>query len=583
MSPERHRRVRELFDGAQEKPEAERLTYLQSVCPDDPDVLDAVARLLKAHAQSDGLLEQGARPVQRIGRYFVTGELGRGAMGIVYEAIDPLINRKIAIKVIRFQGIADANEARVMRERLFHEARTAGALQHPGIVAVFDVGQAGETAYIAMELVEGPSLQQLLASGWKPEPSETLDLLRQTAVALDYAHQSGVVHRDVKPANIMLHKGVTVKVGDFGIAKIASSRQFTNTGMLMGTPSYMSPEQIEGQPVDGRSDQFALAAIAYEILTGTRPFQAESLAGLAHSIVYGSRPSARAANPKLPAGVDAVLKRGLAMSPQARYQICSELVEALDGALTTGKAARPRRVWISRRYLAVAAAAVGLALIVPLYRTLKPAPRNAVRQTSNSSSSQPQEQVHVPPSITTEADCVNLDYAGAHGAIRILSGTGAFDHVSPYNKTVPAALGKPLSGTLTLRVSNFGPALAYAPLIGTVSWGNHSNGYWKAMASIMPGEYTFPTKVQVDAPAQAGTYHILFAFMTEYEASNVASATGAVLHHDVWDDGNDIAELSPFQIGQAQRYGCTIDQWLVKEDRYDPRVIGADAITIQVR
>jgi serine/threonine protein kinase len=587
MSPERHQRVRELFDGALEKPEDERLTYLRSVCPDDPDILGAVLRLLKAHAQSDSPFEQGARPVQRIGRYFVTGELGRGAMGIVYEAIDPVINRKIAIKVIRLQGITDATEAKVMRERLFHEARTAGALQHPGIVAVFDVGQEGETAYIAMELVEGPSLQQLLASGWKPDPGEALDLLRQTAVALDYAHQSGVVHRDVKPANIMMHKGVTVKVGDFGIAKIASSRQFTNTGMLMGTPSYMSPEQIEGRPVDGRSDQFALAAVGYEILTGTRPFQAESLAGLAHSIVYGTRPSARAASANLPAAVDAVLRRGLAVPPRDRYPSCLELVEALDLALTKGKVAQTRRLRISRGYLAAAGAIVGLALVLPLYKTLKPAPGSAPAVQQVLRPNLPETSGPAPSSIVAEGDCVNPRFAGPHGRIRILSGTGVFDHISESNKSVAAAPGERLQGTLTMRVSNGGPAYAYAPLIGTVSWGNHSTGYWQAMASIMPGEYTFPTslptKVPVVAPAQAGTYHILFAFDLEYEASNVASATDWVLHHDVWDDGNDIAQFSPLQIEQAQNFGCTIDQWLEVNERYHPHIVPADAITVQVR
>lgn len=455
-----------------------------------------------------------------------------------------------------------------MRERLFHEARTAGALQHPGIVAVFDVGQEGETAFIAMELVEGPSLQKLLASGWKPDPSEALDLLRQTAAALDYAHRTGVVHLDVKPANIMLHKGVTVKVGDFGIAKIASSRQFTNTGMMMGTPSYMSPEQIEGQPVDGGSDQFALAAVSYEILTGARPFQAESLAGLAHSIVYGTRPSARAAKATLPAAVDAVLRRGLAVSPQARYQSCSGLVEALDGAVNTGGAARPRRPRISRLYLAVAATTVGLALVVPLYKVLKP------------SSTGP--WTLPPPTIVADADCVDPHYQGPHGRIRILSGTGAFDHISPTNKTVTSAPWKPLSGTLTLQVLNGGPAFAFAPLIGIASWGYH-DGYWKAMASIMPGEHTFATPVQVQLPGRAGTYHILFAFALESDYSNVASATSWQLHRDVWNDGNDIAELSPAQIAQAQKYGCTVDPWLDSEKRYIPMVVPADAITLQVR
>jgi hypothetical protein len=188
-----------------------------------------------------------------------------------------------------------------------------------------------------------------------------------------------------------------------------------------------------------------------------------------------------------------------------------------------------------------------------------------------------------PSAIVAETDCVNPHYVSYPGAIRILSGTGVFDLVSPYNKTVAAPPGKPLKGTLTVRVLNGGPAEAYAPLIGTVSWGNHSTGFWKAMASLMPGEHTFPTQVQVVAPSRAGTYHILFAFALEWEASDVASGTRWLAHHDVWDDGNDIAELSPLQIAQAQKYGCTIDRWLDQGNEYTPMVVPADAITVQVR
>src|SRR5580692_7060998 len=248
MSPELHGRVRSLFDQALDRPEAERLSFVQSACTGDPEVLQAVVRLLEAHGSADSFLEDDTRPARHIGRYLVTGELGRGAMGIVYEAIDPLIGRKVAVKVIHLQAFADAGEARFLRDRLFREARSAGALSHPGIVVVFDVGQEGDLAFIAMERVEGVSLYQVLASGRKIPRAEAFDILRQAASALDYAHRNGVVHRDIKPANIMLDKGVTVKIADFGIAKITSTEHHTVTGMVMGTPSYMSPEQIEALP-----------------------------------------------------------------------------------------------------------------------------------------------------------------------------------------------------------------------------------------------------------------------------------------------------------------------------------------------
>jgi len=332
MAPELHARVRTLFDQALDKPEAERPAFLQAACNGEGEVLQAVNRLLEAHRGSETFLEDETRPSQRIGRYLVTGELGRGAMGIVYEAIDPLIGRKVAVKVIHLQAFADAGEARFLRDRLFREARSAGALSHPGIVVVFDVGQEGDLAFIAMERVEGVSLYQVLASGGKIPRAEAFEILRQAASALDYAHRNGVVHRDIKPANIMLDKGVTVKVADFGIAKITSTEHHTVTGMVMGTPSYMSPEQIEALPADGRSDQFSLAVVAYELLAGRRPFQSDSLATLAHMIVFADRPSARTLNPSLPADVDMVFRRSLARLPTDRYPTCTDFVWALEEA-----------------------------------------------------------------------------------------------------------------------------------------------------------------------------------------------------------------------------------------------------------
>ena len=189
------------------------------------------------------------RQMERIGRYVITGELGRGAMGVVYGATDPLIGRSVAVKVIHLQLRPDSKEAEFMRDRLFREARAAGRLFHPGIVVILDVGQEGDIAFIAMERVDGTTLERTLASRKKLKIAEALDILRQTAAALDYAHQNGVVHRDIKPANIMLHKGTTVKVADFGIAKSMSTEHGTVAGMIMGTPSYMSPEQIEALPV----------------------------------------------------------------------------------------------------------------------------------------------------------------------------------------------------------------------------------------------------------------------------------------------------------------------------------------------
>jgi serine/threonine protein kinase len=333
MSTEFHQRMRQLFDQALERPEAERLSFIKSASAGDTALSDAVERLLRARGAANSFLDLDATVdhTAQIGRYLIRGELGRGAMGIVYDAVDPMIGRRVAVKVISLKAGMDASEAEFMKERLFREARSAGRLLHPGIVLIFDVGLHEDSAFITMELVDGPSLHQLLAGG--PLDSKTaIGILKQTAAALDYAHQHGVVHRDIKPANIMLQDKVTVKVADFGIAKLMSQNA-TLTGMLMGTPSYMSPEQIEAQPVDGRSDQFSLAVLAYELLTSARPFQAESMPTVAHLIVYGPRPSAHAANPSVPAAVDQVLARALSRFPDQRYPNCAEFAAALETAL----------------------------------------------------------------------------------------------------------------------------------------------------------------------------------------------------------------------------------------------------------
>jgi eukaryotic-like serine/threonine-protein kinase len=293
----------------------------------------------------------------QIGRYQVVRELGRGAMGIVFEARDPLIDRTVAVKTIRLDTLGEASEAEALQERLFREARSAGALSHPGIVVVHDLGRHEDVAYIAMERVDGPTLEHVLATGGIPKREEALRILRQTAAALDYAHQRGVVHRDIKPGNLMLDSG-QVKITDFGIAKIASTQQLTRTGTVMGTPSYMSPEQITAQPLDGRADQFSLAVIAFEMLAGARPFRADTLAGLVHQIVYEDRASARSLRAELPAAVDEVLRRGLAKNAGERYPSCVAFVEDLERGLAGAGVAPVARKGVAWRWIAAAVATV---------------------------------------------------------------------------------------------------------------------------------------------------------------------------------------------------------------------------------
>jgi serine/threonine protein kinase len=333
MSPELHQRVRGIFDKVLDQPESKRRQFLRDTCGADDEIFRAVERLLNAHDESSSFPGRAFPDARRFGRYVISRELGRGAMGIVYEAADPLIGRSVAVKIIRLQALEKTDEADFLRERLFREARSAGSLSHPGIVTIFDVGFDDDVAFIAMERVNGPSLQQMLGSTPRLDYGKALDILRQTAAALDYAHRCGVIHRDIKPANIMVHEGTAVKITDFGIAKIVSTTDATRTGVIMGTPSHMSPEQIEAKPLNGRSDQFSLAAVAFRLLTGTEAFHAETVAPLLHKILHGPRPLARSRNPALPAGVDKVLQRGLDKDPASRYGTCTEFVRALERAI----------------------------------------------------------------------------------------------------------------------------------------------------------------------------------------------------------------------------------------------------------
>jgi serine/threonine protein kinase len=279
--------------------------------------------------------------MDRIGRYKIVRELGRGAMGVVYHAIDPNIGRPVAIKTIQIAGPRKPEERERLHERLFREARSAGMLSHPGIVTIYDVEQQGELAYIAMEFVDGPTLDQLLSEAQPLAANRMFGILAQTAAALDYAHSKGIVHRDIKPANIMIAGDGNAKITDFGIAKITASEQFTMTGSIVGTPHYMSPEQVQGQPVDGRSDQFSLGVIAFEMLTGEKPYTGEHLTTVVYKIVAEEPIAPHRINATLSGPIENVLRKGLAKKPDARYRTCSEFIESLEKACAATKNWKP--------------------------------------------------------------------------------------------------------------------------------------------------------------------------------------------------------------------------------------------------
>ena len=248
---------------------------------------------------------------------------------MVYKAQDPAIGRTVAIKTIRLSDLTDSSERERLRERLFREAQSAGILSHPNIVTIYDILEEDGVSYIFMELVNGPTLEALLAGETPPGREGIFNIFRQTASALDYAHKKGIVHRDIKPANIMIDDAGAAKITDFGVAKIVS-QQMTQSGAMMGTPSYMSPEQIQGGSVDGRADEFALAVIAYEILTGEKPFVAEYVPSLLYKICREDPAPPQRLNPTLGPEIEVVMRRALAKTGGERYPTCAEFVSELE-------------------------------------------------------------------------------------------------------------------------------------------------------------------------------------------------------------------------------------------------------------
>ena len=277
----------------------------------------------------------------RIGRYQIKGELGRGAMGVVYLAIDPAIGRPVAIKTIRIRDIHNQAQREKLCERLSREARSAGVLSHPNIVTIYDMDEDEGVAYIAMAFVNGPTLDKAISAPTAMSGTQMLHILRQSASALDYAHSRGVVHRDIKPGNIMIDEDSSVKIADFGIAKLTAPSNTTETRTVTGTPSYMSPEQVQGLALDGRSDQFSLAVIAYEILTGERPFHGEHLSTIVYRIVAEEPAESHRINPSLAPQIDAVLRRALAKKPESRFPNCASFVGTLEMACAESRGWKP--------------------------------------------------------------------------------------------------------------------------------------------------------------------------------------------------------------------------------------------------
>jgi serine/threonine-protein kinase len=268
--------------------------------------------------------------VERLGRYQLEREIGRGAMGVVYLGRDTAINRMVAIKAIPLAAEFSDAELVEARSRFFREAETAGRLNHPNIVTIYDVGEERGLAYIAMEYLKGRHLSDYAKSNNLLEPRKVLEIIGRTAEALGFAHKQQVVHRDIKPANLMYDPSSDVlKITDFGIARLSGAGS-TRTGIVLGTPSFMSPEQLEGRTVTGHSDLFSLGVSLFQLLTGQLPFTADSMTGLMQQIAEAPHPPLRAFRPDLPACVESVIDRALAKNPEARYDSGAQMAAALE-------------------------------------------------------------------------------------------------------------------------------------------------------------------------------------------------------------------------------------------------------------
>ena len=324
----------------------------------NPKFRDLGTRLNRAHAMSETVILGGAggghpggtvimpgggveKPM--LGRYEVQKELGKGAMGIVYLGKDPKIGRVVAIKTMALSQEFEPDELKEVKERFFREAETAGRLTHPNIVTIYDAGEEHDLAYIAMEFLKGGDLAPYVKPDKLLPLPKVLSIVARVADALSYAHKNSVVHRDIKPANIMYEpESDTVKVTDFGIARITDSSK-TKTGMVLGTPSYMSPEQLAGQKIEGRSDLFSLGAALYQMICGRLPFEGDSMAQLMFKIANEAHADVRSHNQKLPACVAAIVNKALAKNPDQRWQDGEMMGKALRLCLQSLSAGASRQ------------------------------------------------------------------------------------------------------------------------------------------------------------------------------------------------------------------------------------------------
>jgi eukaryotic-like serine/threonine-protein kinase len=280
--------------------------------------------------------------ISTLGRYRIISEIGQGAMGTVYKAVDPIIDRTVAIKTINLN--LSRQELEEYEARFQQEIKAAGRLNHPNIVTIYDVGKTESVAYMAMEFLEGNELKDIIASGNLPGTDQVVDIISQVADGLWFAHQQDIVHRDVKPSNIMVMKGGIAKITDFGIARLPNSAVKTMTGLILGSPRYMSPEQVIGKTIDARSDIFSLGVVLYEALTGIAPFDGDNVNAIMYATVNTTPPPPSSHNRAIPPMLDLIVAKAMAKLLEDRYQTIKELADDLREVRRQMDASRPAAV-----------------------------------------------------------------------------------------------------------------------------------------------------------------------------------------------------------------------------------------------
>jgi serine/threonine-protein kinase len=376
--------------------------------------------------------------LRNLGRYEIVAELGKGAMGVVYRALDPLLDRTVAIKTINMS--LEAENRAEYEARFYQEAKAAGGLNHPNIVTIYDIGKSGDVAYMAMELLEGQELRAMLAPGRPLPVARAMDIAAQAADALGYAHEHDIVHRDVKPANLMIVRGGTVKIMDFGIARMRSAEVRTQTGIVMGSPKYMSPEQVLGKRAEPRSDIFSLGVILYEMVTGRPPFTGEDVSAIMFQIVNFQPPPPSTLNPEVPQMLDFIVAKALAKAPEDRYADAREMARDLRECA---------------RRLGEAAPSVASTAQRPVQPVLDPGAAGLLSRTAPSSRRSDREEVTVE---TAPALGLSPAFDSVEATLRLAAHTGAAEEIEDFARTVKLR-----------SASRAGPAHASAP-VRTTSW-----------------------------------------------------------------------------------------------------------------